>query len=317
MKQWRKWLVIFSSTIIVITLIFIINQLIQLYHNLAMIHPWIGTLVILALTLALLYVIFITVRGILRLPKEIELADGAEPEEYASYVELSLVKLKHNPTLKEIAFDWEAISHLPEDEQIQLAHQELRQLSILEIKEQAQTVFLSTAISQNGALDSLTVLLILTRMVWRLINHYDKRPTLGKILSIYSNVAATILMARGIEDLDLIEAQMEPLITSILGGSLLSMIPGSVSITNLIANSIVEGSINALLTLRVGIITIDYLGTLKDLDNNYVKRSATLEATKMLGSIIKEGSVNVVQVMMKSVKNAGVQSSRKWNPFTK
>ena len=317
MKQWHKWLKAFAFGSLIIFTIFIFNQLAQLYRSLALIHPTLGLTVIGLLVALLVYFTIKTVRILVSLPKEVELADGAGPEEYETYVRLTLLKLKHNPNLELLEFDWDQVADLPNDQQVKVAYQVLHEASVKEIKTQASTVFLSTAISQNGSLDSLTVLLILTKMVWRLIKTYDTRPSLGKVVAIYTNVATTTLMARGIEDLDLIEAQVEPLITSILGGSLLSMIPGSVSITNLIANSILEGSVNALLTLRVGIITINYLGSLQDLDNQTAKRSATLEATKLLGSIIKDGSINVVKVMTKSVKKAGISTTKKLNPFAK
>ncbi|MGF3214852.1 DUF697 domain-containing protein [Facklamia sp. P12945] len=317
MNNWRQWLKVVASIFLIITIIFIFNQFMQLYRNLAYIHPLLALTVIFILAVMLIYFTFLTVRELMKLPKEIDLADGAGPEEYDQYVKDSLVKLIKNPTLKELNYDWLAHENLSAEEQIHLAHHSLREHGLIEIKKQAQMVFLTTAISQNGSLDALTVLVVLMKMVWHLIKVYDTRPSFGKVLSIYTNVATTILMARGIEDLDLIEAQMEPFISSILGGSLLSMIPGSVSITNLIANSILEGSINALLTLRVGIVTMDYLGSLKDADNQVIKRSATIESTKLLGQIIKDGSLKVIQTIVKSVKKTGIENSKKWNPFTK
>lgn len=337
MKKWRKRLAVFAGCVIVISVIFIFNQFMQLYRNLAYLHPLLAAVVVGAFSLAAIYLLIITIKGLISLPKEIELADGAGPEEYADYVQRVYEQLKQNPTLKAQDFEWEKEPFkvtVPNPEgkvadpllearveatsfQIKRAHTHLREVALIDIKSQAQTVFLSTAISQNGALDSLTVMVVLVRLVWRLIKLYDTRPSLGKILAIYTHVASTIIMARGIEDLDLIEAQLEPLISSIIGGSLLSLIPGSVNITNLIASSIMEGSINALLALRVGILTVSYLASLEDIDPVASKRNATVEATKLLGQIIKDGSVSVIQLVAKSVKNAGVETTKKWNPFSK
>lgn len=316
MKNWRNWLRIIATGFLVLMGIFIFNQFMQLYRNLSMIHPILGLTVIIILLALLAYYSYKLVQEFIKLPKEIDLADGASPEDYEAYVITCLDRLKNNPSLQAWDFDWESIQDQEAIEQVQAAHQVLREHSIDLIKTQAETVFLSTAISQNGSLDAMTVLVVLTKMVWQLIKTYDTRPSLAKIVAIYTNVATTILMARGLEDLDLIEAQIEPLISSILGGSLLSMIPGSVSVTNLIANSILEGSINSLLTLRVGIVTIDYLASVKDTDSSKVKRSASLEATKLLGSIIKDGSVKVIQVMVRSIKNAGIQTGKKFLPFS-
>lgn len=337
MEKWRKKIAVFASSVIIISVIFIFNQIMQLYRNLAYLHPWLAVLVVGSISIAALYFFFTTIKGLITLPKEIELADGASPDEYSEYVHRVYKQLKLNPTLKAQDFQWQTdeaqviqyndygeVIELDADSQVETltaqikaAHIHLRDVAITDIKSQAQTVFLSTAISQNGALDSLTVMIVLFRLVWRLIKLYDTRPSLGKVLAIYANVASTIMMTRGIEDLDLIEAQLEPLLSSILGGSLLSLIPGSVSITNLIASSIMEGSINSLLTLRVGILTVNYLASLENIDPVASKRSSTVEATKLLGQIIKDGSVSVIQVMAKSVKNVSVETSKKWNPFNR
>lgn len=339
MEKWYKYLVGISLCLGLVFFIFVVNQLSQLYVTLTFIHPLFALLVVAVLASILIYWLVKSVWAILKLPKEIRLADGASPEEYNQYLWASYQRLKKNPQLIESSFDWqvpeawdnltpkhfknpELLEITPEaqialEDELKRAYQALDQVGIQHTKDNAQKIFLTTSISQNGSLDAMTVLILQVKMVWYLIKLYDARPSLGKIIGIYTNVATTVLMARGIEDIDLIEAQVEPLITSILGGSVLSLIPGSVAVTNLIANSILEGSINALLTLRVGIVTMDYLSAVKDIEADNVKRSATFEATKLLGQIIKDGSVNVIQVIMNSVKNAGIQTGRKLMPFQK
>ena len=186
----------------------------------------------------------------------------------------------------------------------------LRAYSILDlqarghVKSKATGVFLSTAISQNGVLDSFFVLGTLTKMLWEVAKIYEERPSTSQMVSLYGNVAATVLMARGIEDIDLLDEQIEPIIASILGGGMAALVPGAVMITNLVVNSITEGSVNALLTLRVGCIAQRYLSSLTKPNRRVLRRSATIEACKMLGEVMKVNTVIIVKAFGKGAKNA-------------
>ena len=63
------------------------------------------------------------------------------------------------------------------------------------IQRNASAVFLTTAISQNGRLDSLTVLATQIRMVWQIAHLYNQRPSLREMSWLYGNVAVTTLLA--------------------------------------------------------------------------------------------------------------------------
>ncbi len=302
---------IITGLISLMALIFVFNQFSLLYRNLYLIHPLLALLVLIACLLA--YVVFILwmVKEIMALPKALILDPQASSEEREEFIQSSIKKLQHNPRLQQLDFSWQDLTLDNQIEKIDQANQVLKNAGMEDIKKQAQTVFLTTAISQNGTLDAFTVLYVLIQLVWRLIKTYDTRPSLKKIIHIYKNVFLTVLMTRSLEDLDLIEAQLEPLIASLFGSSLISMIPGSVSMTNLVVNSLFQGAINALLTLRVGIITIDHLSSLNALNPQQEKRSASLEASKLLGVIIKDGSLQIIQILGRSIKQAG----RKLNPL--
>lgn len=172
------------------------------------------------------------------------------------------------------------------------------------VYKEAQEVFLTTAISQNGSLDSIFVLKSLFTLVWKIIHMYEGRPSIKKIAYIYTNVAATVLVARGLEDLDLIEDQVEPLVASLVGGSVMSVIPGAVPITNLIVSSVMQGSINALLVLRCGCITQRYMASLTEPNKKILRRSASLEAVGKIGLIIKENTLPIVKAFAKAAKSA-------------
>ena len=56
------------------------------------------------------------------------------------------------------------------------------------IKAQATSVFITTAVSQNGSLDSIFVFVSAMKLVWRLSIHYNQRPAISDLVKLYSNV---------------------------------------------------------------------------------------------------------------------------------
>lgn len=78
-------------------------------------------------------------------------------------------------------------------------------------------------------------------------------------------------------------------------GSAAGAIPGLNVVATLLANSILQGSTNALLTLRVGVITRRYCGALVLEDRRALRKSVTVEAVALLGSIVVQGTKNIIQ----------------------
>lgn len=119
-------------------------------------------------------------------------------------------------------------------------------------------------------------------------------------------------MARSIEDADVLEDQLEPLIAAILGESVASAIPGMVPITNLVVSSIMEGSLNSYLALRVGIVTQAYLGMEVPQSKSFIRKNASLQSLSYMGSIISGNSKLVIKAVVSSVKKAGSKTAKKW-----
>jgi hypothetical protein len=146
----------------------------------------------------------------------------------------------------------------------------------------ATAVFLSTAVLQSGRLDVLVVLAAQTRLIWQVAHVYYQRPSLRDFVQLYANVASTAFIAAGIEDID-----VDVLVGTIFG-STIAAIPGM----HLLASSVLSGSANAFLTLRVGMITKEYCRCTVRVEKTSLRRVATLKAAKLLGSIVREGTVN-------------------------
>ncbi len=298
MKRFLLWI---SLGLMIFFLVIAFNQLIGLYRNLstvsvpfAIVITTIASLVLLALLLFPLYVFF-------RFPKLEDLPHSKSDPEYPAFISRKLEQLKRNRYLNSREFDFSGES---EEEIVEKAYKVLRLRGDEMMRTDASAVFLTTAVSQNGVLDGLTVLAALIKLVYNLTTLYENRPDLRRITYLYGQIAGVVLLVRTIEDADLIEDQIEPLMASLLGGTVISIIPGAVGVTTLIVNSVVEGAVNSLLALRVGAIAQRYLSETVQFDKRQIRRSASLEATKQLGSILSENAVLVVRSFASATKDA-------------
>lgn len=146
------------------------------------------------------------------------------------------------------------------------------------ITRNAKTVLISTAICQNGKLDMVTVLSMNLKMIKEIVLKCGFRPGYVKLGKLSVNVIATALVAESLEGLDFNE--LFPQTTS----NLLSDIP----LIKPIASSFVNGISNALLTIRIGIITRKYLFSDGALSKEQIKISAIKESLQIIPGVIKD-----------------------------
>lgn len=134
------------------------------------------------------------------------------------------------------------------------------------------------------------------------------------MLKLYGNIAATVFLASELEDLDLSQ-QIQPVIQAALGGSVAGMVPGLAAVSTIVMQSMLEGTANAYLTLRVGAICQQYCGALSPFDAKRARRSASVTAAAMLGGIVTESAGSVVNAIVEAAKRAGTATVSRWNPF--
>ena len=147
------------------------------------------------------------------------------------------------------------------------------------ILKNAKTVFISTAISQNGKLDMLTVLSVNIKMIKDIVNRSGFRPSYAKLGKLSIKVLSTALIAENLEGLDFTD--VFPQSTT----SFLAEIP----IVKPIASSVLNGLSNALLTLRVGICTRRYLfSDMNKVTQDDIRKRSIKESVMMLPILIKD-----------------------------
>jgi hypothetical protein len=298
-KNIKKILYAAGILVCIVFLLITINQLVSLYQNLAVIHPLlaiVGTSLVgvLVFGLFLIPVVLIT-----KLPAPLPFPD--DDADLARYKRSFRERLTKHPVAVENGLD-------PHDEdQLKELYQRLNNRADKIIFESASAVFISTAIFQNGKLDAFTVLAAQVRLIWRVAHIYWQRPSIRNLQQLYSNVAINAMAASTIDQMD-ISQQIQPIISAILK-SPGKHIPVVGNAAHIITESIMEGTVNAFLTLRVGVLTKNYCFP-EGKTITEIKSNSFVEASLLLKQLVVKSSKKVAEGILKAGKNASVQTFR-------
>lgn len=282
-KTLRNVVVLVSVLLIVAFLVFLVNQTVQVVGLADRLHPLLGTGVLWALLLLYAACGLVPCAMLLRLPRPLRPPASEGAPEFEAHLEALSLRLRGNPLLGGHA--------LSSRQDIEAALRVLEVRADAIIRGTGSQVFITTAVSQNGSLDGLMVLLAQSRMLWQIARVYYQRPTLRDLAALYANVASTALIASQLDDLDLAE-QVQPLVSGVLG-SAAGAVPGLNAASALLVNSVVTGTANAFLTLRVGIVAKRYCGALVVPERRALRRLAASQAAQMLGAIARDGAKRV------------------------
>lgn len=189
------------------------------------------------------------------------------------------------------------------------------------IKEWAKTVFIITAVSQNGKMDSLAVIGINLRLISDIVKASGFRPTKPQMMKLYIKVLTTSLItyitssvltnAVDFDPTDVVDDVPDIASDSMdvdgldIGNSLVAKLR-KLPLAGVLLESAIEGTINALMTLRIGYVTKAYLmqgpNALSGVKaKRRVKRQAIKDSFKAFPSVIANTGAmvgnNVVKVL--------------------
>lgn len=295
-KLLKPIFVMLSILLLIWFLVIVINQTFQVTELAGRIHPSLSTIALIILLCIYLVLLIIPVYLYFRLPDKLVVPEAVHSDEYKNYIIKLSERLKLNKHIKQQGLP------LNNESDLEKALLLLSSKSDEDIKKTASIVFISTSISQSGKLDGFIVLILLSKMIWRVANIYNQRPSPREILQLYANVAGTALVAMELDEIDIGE-QIEPVIDSVIGASLAGTIPGFQQISSFVFNCIMEGSINAYLALRVGSITKAYCGSLVKPQRKTLRRAASIEAAAHLGRIVSENAKLVIKKIGSGIKD--------------
>jgi len=281
-----------SGVILLFFVLFVVNQTAQAVALADRVSPAFGTAVLWFLVGLYAAVVLAAAVFFLRLPKPLAPPATETEPEFSRHLEALRKRLAANPRLR---------GHdLSDRAGIEKALEDLGRECDAVIRDSAAAVFVITAVSQSGRLDTLFVLTAHVRMVWRIASIYAQRPALRELLRLYANVAATAFVAGELDEAEIGE-QVEPILSSALGAVSLS-VPGMQAAASIVITSILTGAANAFLTLRVGIIARRWCGSLVAADRRALRRSATAEAAKLLGQIVGNGTARISRALWAASK---------------
>src|SRR5213080_1177056 len=262
------------------------------------IHPVAGTVVFWVVCLTAGFFALYCAIAYARLPAALVPPEEDSGPKHDAYLQALRVRLAVNPRTR----------HMPliTNEEIENAVQRLSAEADSVVRRTASTVFLSTALMQNGRLDGLIVLFIQIQMVGRIARIYVQRPSPRELARLYANVAGTAFVASGLESLDLGE-MVAPLAVSVVP-ALKGGIPGLSGISALLVKCVSNGAANAFLTLRVGEVARRYCELTSRHSPEGIRRSATAAAVQHLGRIVRENGALVVRKIWASTGRALIDS---------
>jgi len=294
----RKIIVVLAMLVTVCLLSLIIAGVTSLISLAERIHPVAGTIVFWSVCLAAGFFALYCVVAYARLPAALVAPEEESGPNYDAYLQALRVRLAVNPRTRG--------RPLATEEEIERAVGHLSAEADSIVRSTASTVFLSTALMQNGRLDGLIVLFTQIQMVGRIARIYVQRPSPRELVRLYANVAGTAFVASGLESLELGE-MVAPLAFSVVpafkGG-----IPGLSGISALLVRCISNGAANAFLTLRVGEVARRYCELTSRCPPDLIRKSATAAAVQHLGRIVRENGALVVRKIWESTGRALIDS---------
>lgn len=283
-----------SILVIILFLITLVNQLFGLVDIISRYSDLAGQIAFISISVLLAIILAAPLYYIIRRPARVEYPESDDEESHQRYKKNLCRILNRNKYIRKSKI---IVDENNLNEALDILDKEARN----EVNRISAIVFITTAISQSGKLDSFVVLALLVKMVWKVAHIYNQRPAITDIIHLYANVAGTTLIAGSIEEIDLSE-QMEPVIAELLGSSTLSIIPGLSQISAFGTQCLMEGSINAFLALRMGEVTIAYSNFITNQNRKSIRKSATIKAIHSLRIIIKENAKKVVDGLCSATK---------------
>jgi hypothetical protein len=288
----RKIIIVLAVMLTVCVVSVIIAGITSLISLADRIHPVVGTIVFWAVCLAAGFFALYCAIAYARLPPALVPPEENSGPKHDAYLQALRIRLVANPRTRDLPL-------VTKDEiEKAIAHLSVQADSV--VRRTASTVFLSTALMQNGRLDGLIVLFTQIQMVGRIARIYVQRPSPRELVRLYANVAGTAFIASGLESLDLGE-MVAPLAVSVVP-ALKGGIPGLSGISALLVKCVSNGAANAFLTLRVGEVARSYCELTSRTSPELIRKSATAAAVQHLSRIVRE---NVALIAKKLWDNTG------------
>jgi len=281
MKQKRQvlWYLVALGFIILFVLM-LLSSVLEVGDRLAQIHMYVSY-AFYVLVFLIVYILLLRPIHMIAFKKPLRLHLDKDALEFKDYQKMKSILLdlpyvlETSKTLLKEAKTIETLQPLVDDIMTKVVKKEVMDI----IKAHAKTVMISTAISQNGRLDFLTVVFVNIKMISKIVEAIGFRPSYPELAKLIIQVMSTALVAEGLENIDLNDVLPQQTLNSI----------GEIPFFKPILSSTTQGISNALLTLRMGIVTREFLVPTKKTNVlGQVRKIAFLEAAALTPLVVAE-----------------------------
>lgn len=269
-------------------ILFLIAQIANLVYLADRVDPLFGDLVLYGLIVLVSALFLIPFYTYLSLPKAIFPPEKDDPQALEAYHRSLISRYSRNKFLRKEGLQVNTMDDVKNGVRILDEHAD-RVMRYNTIR-----TFTGTAISQNGTFDSLIVFYFAMNTIWRVSRIYYQRTSFRQLISLYSNVGLMVIGAKVLEDqLDqYLEENIEEFVheiaahgaetTASVGARATKFIPG----VGTLVESIVQGTFNGLMILRIGLITQKYCGATNSISRKAIRIESFVEARKRILRIL-------------------------------
>lgn len=281
-KNFNKTWYFIGIGVILIFMLMLISDILNVGDRLYTLHPYVSY-AFYGLAVILVYVLFLRPLQIIFVAKTFNIQTSLDEGKNKKIIKQSAKRLLSSDFLsaEEKVSLKTSMTSMPEliEEMRKLYQGPVKREMMAVVRHHAKTVMISTAISQNGRLDFMTVVFVNLKMIRELVTLSGFRPSLPALSKLAVNVMSTALIAEGLENLNL---------NDVLPTSTLNSI-SEVPFIKPILSSTTQGISNALLTLRVGIVTREFLFvSSQKLTKPSIRKTALLEAAALTPQVVAE-----------------------------
>ena len=294
-----------------LALLGVLGSTLFLFREASAVHPILGWVVIAILLAALYFLLLAPTLKILALPKPLKRPLDTQGPDWTRYVERYADRLLGNVRLAE----WPGLGDLRAaramgdsaalERSMEKAITQLDRIANQTISRHAAAVFVATGVSQSGRLDIGIVLSTQVRMIKEVAEIYYQRPRPREFWSLYSNVGGSAFLAGEIQDSEVLAVLGAPVSAALSG---FVPVSGTGPLISLLVHSLLDGSANALLTLRVGVLARKHCGLRLEESKSLLARSASVEAATLLGGVVAAGANRIATATRRLVVRSTVQA---------
>ncbi len=314
MDFYKKLLIPVGIGLGLLALLGVLGSTLFLFREASEIHPALGWLVAGVLFVALFLLILQPMLQIMRLPRPLHRPDRADTDRWNRYLRDYADRMLENPRLEDgperdallaaRSMEGSPDQTTPLESALDGAARVLDRVSDQVIRRHAAAVFVATGASQSGRLDIGIVLSTQLRMIREIAEIYYQRPGPRELWSIYSNVGGTAFLAGEIQDSEVLAVLGAPVSAALSG---FVPVSGTAPLISLLVNSLLDGSANALLTLRIGVLARKYCGVEPVESRPAAFRSASAEAARLLSEVVSDGAKRIASATRRLVVTSTVQ----------